>query len=336
MKIIALAKIIQELDVPTIEDAMLKADYDPDGNGVVDDAESAESVAWGDVTGAPADASDLDGILASEKGAASGVATLGVDGKLTAGQVPAGITAGLSYKGTWNATTNVPAIPAAAAGNTGYFYVVSVAGTTTIDGISAWNVGDWIVSDGAAWSRIPTLAVTSVAGRTGVVVLTSADVSLGNVLNALQLRASQNLADLVSVATARTNLGLGTAAVLTAAAANGAATLDADGKLVSTQLPASILGSVKFQGGWDADTNTPTMAAAAPANQGYYYVVTVDGTTTVDGISVWEVGDWIISNGTTWSKVPIGSATIVLQSPNGTNFRQSIDNDGNTTWTEVV
>jgi hypothetical protein len=36
----------------------------------------------------------------------------------------------------------------------GDYYVVSVNGTTTIDGISNWGVGDWITYNGGAWQRV--------------------------------------------------------------------------------------------------------------------------------------------------------------------------------------
>lgn len=58
-------------------------------------------------------------------------------------------------------------------------YKVSVAGTTTIDGISQWNAGDSIVFDGTTWDKIDGLAteVISVAGRVGAVTLAQADIS---------------------------------------------------------------------------------------------------------------------------------------------------------------
>ena len=58
----------------------------------------------------------------------------------------------LNYKGTWDASTNTPTL-VSATGTKGDYYVVSVAGTTTIDGISIWGVGDSIVFNGAAWQR---------------------------------------------------------------------------------------------------------------------------------------------------------------------------------------
>jgi len=59
----------------------------------------------------------------------------------------------LNYKGTWNASTNTPAL-ASGVGTKGDYYVVSVAGSTALDGISNWGVGDWVVFNGAAWQRV--------------------------------------------------------------------------------------------------------------------------------------------------------------------------------------
>lgn len=59
----------------------------------------------------------------------------------------------LNYKGTWNASTNTPAL-ASGVGNKGDYYVVSVGGTTSIDGIALWGVGDMIAFNGSEWQRI--------------------------------------------------------------------------------------------------------------------------------------------------------------------------------------
>lgn len=94
----------------------------------------------------------------------------------------------ITYKGTWNAATNTPAIPPATDENTGWYYKVASRGTTEVDGISDWNVGDWIISNGLAWEKIDqSETVTSVAGRTGDVVVTAADVGLGLVDNTSDL-----------------------------------------------------------------------------------------------------------------------------------------------------
>jgi len=59
----------------------------------------------------------------------------------------------LNYKGTWNASTNTPAITSGV-GTKGDYYVVSVAGSTALDGISNWGVGEWAVFNGIAWQRV--------------------------------------------------------------------------------------------------------------------------------------------------------------------------------------
>jgi hypothetical protein len=59
----------------------------------------------------------------------------------------------LNYKGTWNASTNTPTL-ASGVGTKGDYYVVSVAGTTNLDGVDFWGVGDWAVFNGAVWQRV--------------------------------------------------------------------------------------------------------------------------------------------------------------------------------------
>ena len=111
-------------------------------------------------------------------GAANGVATLDSGGKVTAGQLPASVAGGLNYQGVWNATTNTPAL-VSGVGTKGHFYKVTTAGSTTIDGINDWSLGDMIAYNGATWDKIDggINEVISVAGRTGAVALAYADIS---------------------------------------------------------------------------------------------------------------------------------------------------------------
>ena len=63
------------------------------------------------------------------------------------------IFTGLDFQGSWNASTNTPTL-ASGVGTTGEFYIVSVAGTTNLDGITNWGVGDWAMFSGSAWQRV--------------------------------------------------------------------------------------------------------------------------------------------------------------------------------------
>jgi hypothetical protein len=96
---------------------------------------------------------------------------------------------GAIYQGTWNALTNNPLIQSGV-GTKGYYYVVNVAGSTNIDGITDWNVGDWIIFDGTAWQQVDnTDTVVSVNGKVGVVVLTTTDIAEGTNLYYTDVRA---------------------------------------------------------------------------------------------------------------------------------------------------
>jgi hypothetical protein len=118
-----------------------------------------------------------DYVATATKGVANGVASLDGSGTVPIAQLPAAVLGALSYQGTWNASTNTPTLTSSV-GTKGYYYVVSVAGSTNLNGITDWVVGDWAVYNGSAWQKVDnTDAVTSVNGYTGTVVLTQTDIS---------------------------------------------------------------------------------------------------------------------------------------------------------------
>ena len=133
-------------------------------------------------------------LLQAERGVANGIAELDENAKVPYSQLPESVTAGFSFQGTWDAAnTGTPAAnniiladgglyndgsgPYQAAA--GQFFRVSVANlTTSLDGNTDWAVGDWAVSSGTAWSKADqTDAISTVAGRKGDIVLTTADIT---------------------------------------------------------------------------------------------------------------------------------------------------------------
>jgi hypothetical protein len=83
----------------------------------------------------------------------------------------------VTYEGTWNASTNTPTL-ASGTGTKGEYYVVNVAGSTNLDGITDWEIGDWAIFNGTAWEKVDnTDSVSSVNGQVGTVVLTAANVN---------------------------------------------------------------------------------------------------------------------------------------------------------------
>jgi len=133
--------------------------------------------------------------------------------------------------------------------------------------------------------------------------------------------ASQNVASINSVgvvaagiefsATGRIQTDAGIP--ITAKAVSSAtyvATLGVDGKLDSTQIPASLTGAIIFKGTWNATTNTPALSDSLPAGlvAGWEYVVDVGGTRDIgDGSKVFASGDFVIYDGTHWKQVPSGN-----------------------------
>ena len=89
------------------------------------------------------------------------------------------VAGGLSYQGTWNASTNTPTLTSSVGVN-GYYYIVATAGSTNLNGITDWQIGDWLMFNGSVWQKIDqSNLVTSVNGQTGAVSLTTTNINEG-------------------------------------------------------------------------------------------------------------------------------------------------------------
>lgn len=163
------------------------------------------------------DADLLDGLdstafeLVANKGSVNGYASLDAGGKVPTSELPASVVGAVAYQGTWNASTNTPAL-SGGSGTQGHYYRVSVAGSTNLDGITDWAVGDHVIFDGTAWDKIDnTDQVVSVHGRQGAVVGASGDYTASQITNApagsisatdvqaaINELASEKLSDVVS------------------------------------------------------------------------------------------------------------------------------------------
>lgn len=109
----------------------------------------------------------------------------GVGGTLATQYIPPSLTGAINYQGSWDASANLPNLQSGTANssNKGEYYVVSKPGTTSIDGNSSWNAGDWILSNGQEWDRIPlqSSAVLTVNNQTGNVTISPASLGLAAV-----------------------------------------------------------------------------------------------------------------------------------------------------------
>ena len=97
-----------------------------------------------------------------------------------------GIATGtLTYQGTWNASTNSPTL-ASGVGTLNNYYVVSTAGSTNLDCITDWQIGDWAIFNGTVWQKIDNSEVTYVSnvatgtGLTGGPITTTGTIAISN------------------------------------------------------------------------------------------------------------------------------------------------------------
>jgi hypothetical protein len=72
----------------------------------------------------------------------------------------------------------------------------------------------------------------------------------------------------------------------------------------------NVIGALNYKGTWDASTNNPTLVSSV-GTQGDYYVVSVAGSTNLNGTTLWGVGDMAIFNGSIWQKADGGDTSLV-------------------------
>ena len=84
-------------------------------------------------------------------------------------------------------------------------------------------------------------------------------------------------------------------------------------KTVSTGIGGTT-GALVYQGLWNASANSPTLTSSV-GTQGYYYVVSVAGTTNLNGITDWAVNDWAVFNGSIWQKIDNSETCLLYTSP---------------------
>ena len=250
------------------------------------------------------------------------------------------ISGGLSYQGTWNASTNTPTLTSSS-GTSNYYYVVSVSGSTNLNGITDWVTGDWAIYNGTVWQKIDqTNLVTSVAGRTGAVTLSNTDISgLGTMStqNASSVTITGGTATLTSLTTATvqaTNsagLNLKNSAGTTQLSMGGGGgdnlSLNVSTNINGTNAQIDIsptgtghvhikptgVNSIEIAPTYVGEMDNMTIGATTPKN-GSFVDLSVTGTTSFDG-SQGTAGQVLTSAGTgatpTWTTPTTGTVTSV-------------------------
>jgi hypothetical protein len=177
----------------------------------------------------------------------------------------------LNYKGTWDANANNPALTSSV-GTKGDYYVVSTAGSTNLNGISNWGIGDWAAFNGSVWQRVEGGADLngvnlSVSGTSTLSALTAS--------TALALNASK---EVVSV----TNTGTGDNVLAT----SPALITPNIGNATGTQLD---IDNIRTDGNRISSTNTNGNIEVIPNGSGQVLLnttVSKDETTVANGFAM--------------------------------------------------
>jgi len=247
---------------------------------------------------------------------------------------------GLSYQGTWNATTNTPTL-ASSTGTNGYYYITATAGSTNLDGITDWQIGDWLLFNGTVWQKIDqSNLVTSVAGRTGAITLSNTDISgLGTMStqNASSVAITGGTATLTSLTTPTvqaTNSGglslknsAGTTQLSMGGGGGDNLSLNVSTNINGTNAQIDIsptgtghvhikptgVNSIEIAPTYAGDMDNMIIGAVTPKN-GSFVDLSVTGTTSFDG-SQGTAGQVLTSAGTgatpTWTTPTTGTVTSV-------------------------
>jgi len=180
----------------------------------------------------------------------------------------------LNYKGTWNASTNSPAL-ASGVGTKGDYYVVSVAGSTNLDGETLWGVGDWAVFNGSVWQKVEggnTINATTVSASTSVTTpviqaTSSAGGTLKNNGGTAQLQWGSGGGSNLSLEVA-TNINPANAAVAISPTGTGTVAISPAGALTINPTTASTMNNVAIGGSTPLAGGFTTVKAATTVGVG--------------------------------------------------------------------
>ena len=188
-------------------------------------------------------------LYASALNSNNGIPQLDGSGKIPLSLLPASVQSGLTFAGTWDATTAEPS-----ATQVGQYYIVSVAGTTNLSGYSDWYVGDWAVVQSigpVVWQYINNSNfVQSVASKTGSVILDTGDISDFPVASAATILAVESIANdrLVNSTITGAKIASGTIAAANIASGTITATQIADATIVGSKIAATTIAAANIVG----------------------------------------------------------------------------------------
>jgi len=230
-------------------------------------------------------------LAAKAVSSATYVATLGIDGKLDASQIPSSLSGAIVFKGVWNAATNTPALSdtTPAGLQSGWEYIVETGGTRDIgDGSKTFLAGDFVIYDGTHWKQVPS-------GNTFISLTGGGGITVNQSTGAIVLGSSATPNATTSTIVSRNAIGNFSANVITA------------------NLTGNVTGNVSGSAGSvTGNAATASKLFAATTING----VSFDGSAPV---TVHTAGTGISINGTTVTNIGVvGTGTLMTNAVNAT------------------
>ena len=236
------------------------------------------------------------GVTSGTYGSSSVIPVIAVNAQGQITSVSTQATNAPAYQGVWDASTNTPTI-VSSVGTAGFYYVVNVAGNTTINGVTGWNIGDWIIFQNGVWAKIPgsttesfTTVTTTNLGVGGLTGYMYANNTGGNVTASTTIPTSALSGNFVSTFSA------GTTGLTPSSATAGAITLG---------------GTLSIANGGTGQTTAGAAFNALSPITTTGDLIIGNGANSATRLAIGTSGQFLTSNGTTASwAAPATSGTV--------------------------
>ena len=184
-------------------------------------------------------------------------ANLDINNKIHLSEIPDSILGQLKYMGVWDFSSGFPT-----GAQKGNYWITSVSG-------NGYEVGDWTVYNGTSFDKVDnTDAVSSVAGRTGNVVLNKNDVGLNNVDNTSDLNKPISTATQTALNTTVKLIGNETIAGIKTFSSNIVGNITGNAATATKLETARTINGVAFDGSANITVDTSdTTAVKLTGNQ---------------------------------------------------------------------
>ena len=291
-------------------------------NGTVTSINTGTGLTGGPITGNGTISIANTTVTAGTYGNASTVAqvVINAQGQITsASNVAINISGQLTYAGTWNASTNTPTLTSSV-GTLNNYYVVNVAGTTTLNGISTWNVGDWAIFNGTVWERVDGGAYGTVSQVQGNGTVNGITLT-GNVTSTGNLTLGGTLGNVANSQLSNSSITLGNTSVSLGSTASSIGNLTlANVTIISGTVPSAntsniatnLAGGIAYQIPYQSAANTTGFINNGTNGQVLVSIGTIAAPAFSSSINITTVTATNISTG----NVSITGGTINVQSTN--------------------